>query len=127
NFTFYDSVKKEPPAVLEPAPAKPEPEPHVVPDPPKKAKTPAPEPPPVTSKRENVVNYQVGALRKAADAEKLLDAVKKKGFRAFILSPAPGDPNPLFKVQVGPFSDMTVAKETKQKLESAGYQPILKK
>jgi cell division septation protein DedD len=74
-----------------------------------------------------LLNYQVAALRKSADAEKLLDDVKKKGFRAFILAPASGDANPLFRVQVGPFSDPVEAEQVKKKLESAGYQPILKK
>src|SRR5262245_33611446 len=56
DFTFYDSVKKEPPAVLQSTP------------PPVKE---APPPPP-TLKPENVLNYQIGAVRKSADAEKLL-------------------------------------------------------
>src|SRR5689334_14355104 len=70
NFTFYDSVKKEPPAVLEPAPKIERPS---TPDPPAATKAvPAVEKPaPITSKPENVVNYQVGALRKSADAERL--------------------------------------------------------
>ena len=113
DFTFYDSVKKEPPAVLQPAPAKPEPEPE------KKADS-KPEP-------ANSVNYQIGAVRKSSDAEKLLNAVKKKGFRAFILQPAAGDRNPYFRIQVGPFADLLEAQDAKKKLEGAGYQPILRK
>jgi cell division septation protein DedD len=126
DLTFYDAVKKEQPAVLEPAPEK-------TPDPapPSSAAAEKPKPPepapPVTSKRENVVNYQIGALRKSEDAEKLLSAVKKKGFRAFILTPAADDRTPLFRVQVGPFSDPIDAQKAKKKLEGAGYQPILKK
>jgi cell division septation protein DedD len=125
DFTFYDAVKKEQPAVLEPVPAKPDPP--VVPQAPPKANTKPESPSPVTSKPQNVLNYQIGALRKSADAEKLLDAVKKKGFRAFILAPAPRDPNPYFRVQVGPFADQIEAQDMKKRLESAGYQPILKK
>ena len=53
--------------------------------------------------------------------------VKKKGFRAFILAPASDDANRFFRVQVGPFADIIDAEEAKKKLESAGYQPILKK
>ena len=59
--------------------------------------------------------------------EKLLSEVEKKGLRAFILAPASDDANPLFRVQVGPFANMIDAEEAKKKLESAGYQPILKK
>ncbi len=113
DFTFYDSVKKEEPAALKPAPAKPpDPDPEPV----------SPEPPP-----KNVLNYQIGAVRKSADAEKLLNDLKKKGFRGFILAPAAGDANPFYRIQVGPFADVVEAQEAKKKLESAGYQPILKK
>src|SRR5262245_42797665 len=79
DFTFYDSVKKEEPAAtLQPPPAKLETPPPV--ETAKAGSRPEVPPPPVTSKPENVVNYQVGAVRKSADAEKLLAAVKKKGF-----------------------------------------------
>lgn len=131
DFTFYDSVKKEKTPVLEPPPA-----PAAEPEQASSQKTQAqPErevvlldpPPVVTSKPENSFNYQIGALRKAEDAEKLVAAVKKKGFRAFILAPVSGDPNPFFRVQVGPFSDQIDAERTKKKLEGEGYQPILKK
>jgi len=115
DFTFYEAVKKEAPATLQPAaepPAKVDPKPQ-----------PAPETP---AKLENLVNYQISAVRKSADAEKLLNQLKKKGFRAFILAPSSTDRNPFFRVQVGPFAD-TEATNVKKKLESAGYQPILRK
>ena len=115
DFTFYDSVKKEEPSVLQPPPAKPDPEALL----PERA-APAPEP-------ANVVHYQIGAMRELPDAEKLLNAVKKKGFRAFILQPAADDANPFFRVQVGPFTDLLEAQDVKKKLESEGYQPMLKK
>ncbi len=117
-LTFYESaVDKEKPPALEPPP-KPEPE---APEPPK-----TPEATRASASRD-VVNYQVAALRRAPEAEKVLDSLKKKGFRAFILAPAGGDPNPFFRVQVGPFADMIEAEQAKKKLETAGYQPILKK
>jgi cell division septation protein DedD len=129
NFTFYDSVKKEQPAVLERPAPKADPPALREPAPKANAKPEAkPEPPPrVTSKPENVVNYQIGAIRKSSDAEKLLDELKKKGFRGFILAPSKNDPNPYFRVQVGPFSDPVEAEDVKKRLGSAGYQPILKK
>jgi len=115
DFTFYDSVKKDPPAALQqPAPVE-----HPV-----AKKEPPPEPARVTSKPVNVLNYQIGAVKKSADAEKLLNGVKKKGFRAFILSPSSDD---YYRVQVGPFDNTVEALEAKKKLEQAGYQPILKK
>jgi cell division septation protein DedD len=115
DFTFYDSVKKDPPPVSPQAPPI---------DPPAPKKEPTPEPATVTSKPANVLNYQIGAVKKGPDAEKLLNAVKKKGFRAFILSPSSDD---YYRVQVGPFDNTAEALATKKKLEEAGYQPILKK
>jgi len=110
DLTFFDSVQKTEPSSLEPPPV-PKIEPAAAP--------PAPSP--------NVLNYQIGALRKSSDADKLLGQLKKKGFRAFILAPAADDANPFFRVQVGPFADMIEAEGAKKKLESEGYQPILKK
>jgi cell division septation protein DedD len=148
DFTFYDSVKKGDPATLLPAPTKKEPEvetpaveapkkapPEVEAKPEPKvaaavappAPAPPPEPPPVPAAPSNVVNYQIGLFSNSANADKLLDDVKKKGFRAFILTPSEGEPNPVFRVQVGPFSDVVEAEEAKKKLESEGYKPILKK
>jgi cell division septation protein DedD len=114
EFTFYDSVKKDPPAVLQAAPVE---------QPPAKKELP-PEPAAVTSKPANVLNYQIGAVKKSTDAEKLLNGVKKKGFRAFILAPTSDD---YYRVQVGPFANTIEAQEAKKKLEEAGYQPILKR
>ena len=125
DLTFYESKKDD--STLA-APFKP---------------APAPEPPPVETPKEKpaavaravekpspapamVINWQIGAVRKDADAQKLLDQVRKKGFKAFILAPAEGDPNPYFRVQVGPFSDVIEAQDVKKKLEEAKYS-ILKK
>ena len=125
DLTFYDSVKKEPLAAFERAPASLDPP--VLSQPPAKSD---PEPESVieaSSTSANLVHYQIGAVRKPADAEKLLDELKKKGFRAFILAPSPDDENPFFRVQVGPFSDPIEALEAKNKLEAAGYQAIVKR
>ena len=118
DLTFYDSVKKSEAPFLEPPPPPAQTEP--VGSVPLKADGP-------DRASTNIFNYQIGALRKSADAEKLLSEVEKKGLRAFILAPASDDANPLFRVQVGPFANMIDAEEAKKKLESAGYQPILKK
>ena len=106
ELTFYDAVRKT--------------EPERAPD-------PAPEAPPdVKSKPEESINFQIGAVRKVVDAERLLEQVKKQGFHAFILSPSADDPNPYFRVQVGPVGPAQ-AQETKKNLEAVGYQPILKR
>ena len=119
ELTFYESVKKPELPSLEPPPP-PEIKP-AVPDPPKVDK-PLPLHAPV-----NVVNYQIAALKRSGDAEKLLRKMKKRGFRAFILAPAPDDPTPFFRLLVGPFADMVEAAQAKKDLERAGYRPILKK
>jgi cell division septation protein DedD len=115
ELTFFDSVEKEakPPA-LEPV------QPIARPDP----VTP---PKPVPAAASDTINFQVAAVRKSSDADKLLVAVKKKGFKAFILSPPPREKNPFFRVQVGPFSDAIEAEKARKRLEEAGYRPILKK
>jgi cell division septation protein DedD len=125
DFTFYDSVKKEQPAALQPAVPPADVPPAL--DPPAKADPKTDAAPEGRSKLDYLVNYQIGAVRKQSDAEKLLSQLKKKGFRAFILAPSAGDRNPFFRVQVGPFADPGEAQTMKKKLESAGYQPILKK
>jgi cell division septation protein DedD len=133
DFTFYDSVKKENRLALQPAPApkldaEPAPAPTSIER--VKKKDPAPERKAATAlvtAPANVINYQIGAVRKSTDAQKLLDELKKKGFRGFILAPSDGDQNPFFRVQVGPFKDIVEAETAKKKLESEKYQPILKK
>lgn len=139
DFTFYDSVKKEDRPALQPPPAPkaddaqeapPSPvEPAKKPDPaperefatePSSGSAPAPAP-------ANAVNLQIGAVRKEADAQKLLDDLKKKGFHAFILTPQDGDPQPYYRVQVGPFTDPVEAKEVENKLKSEKYQVLPKK
>jgi cell division septation protein DedD len=140
DFTFYDSVKKGDSAALMPAPAKPVPDPEPLRVEPRKAppvvevKPEAPRaaspahqvsspPPPPT----NALNYQIGYFSKAANAEKLLEEVKKKGFRAFILTPSAGDANPIFRVQVGPYTSVTEGEAARKRLENLGYKVVPKK
>jgi cell division septation protein DedD len=110
ELTFFNSVERERAApALEPPPA---------------ANPPAAPQPPASV---NSINFQIGAIKKSRDADKLLRDVKKKGFKAFILAPAPGETNPFFRVQVGPFSDAIEAENARKSLEAAGYKPILRK
>jgi cell division septation protein DedD len=123
DFTFYESVRRENQAALQPAPAPSPVIPTKKPD-----REPGREPTPgAAAASGNVINYQIGAVRKASDAKKLLDRVKKKGFRAFIVAPVQGDPNPYYRVQVGPFTDLMEAEVAKKKLESEKYQVYSKK
>ena len=75
------------------------------------------EPPPAPV---NTLSIQVAALKKPADAQKQVQELKKKGFRALILAPGPRDNNPLYRVQV------PVPNQLQAELEAAGYKPILK-
>ena len=68
---------------------------------------------------------QVAAVSKQEDAEALVDALKKKQYPAFVAGSASADK--LFRVQVGPFSDIKEAEAMRARLISDGYNPILKK
>jgi DedD protein len=67
---------------------------------------------------------QVAAVSKQEDAEALVESLKGRQYSAFIASPAS---DKLFHVQVGPFADVKQAEDTRAKLVSDGYNPILKK
>ena len=68
---------------------------------------------------------QVAAVSKKEDADSLVDALKKKTYPAFVADPVTTDK--LFRVQVGPFSDVKEAEGTRARLIADGYSPILKK
>ena len=68
---------------------------------------------------------QVAAVSKQEDADALVDALKKKEYPAFVASAAANDK--LFRVQLGPFSDVKDAETMRTKLVADGYSPILKK
>ena len=68
---------------------------------------------------------QVAAVSKQEDADALVDALKKKEYPAFVASAAANDK--LFRVQLGPFSDIKDAEGMRTKLVADGYSPILKK
>jgi DedD protein len=68
---------------------------------------------------------QVAAVSKQDDAEALVDALKKKQYPAFVASNSATDK--LFRVQVGPFTDIKDAEAMRSRLISDGYNPILKK
>jgi len=68
---------------------------------------------------------QVAAVSKQEDADALVDALKKKQYPAFVAPQLPTDK--LFRVQVGPFSDVKDAEAMRTRLIADGYSPILKK
>jgi DedD protein len=68
---------------------------------------------------------QVAAVSKHEDAEALVEALKKKQYPALISNVSPSDK--LYRVQVGPYSDIKDAEVMRTKLVGDGYNPILKK
>jgi cell division septation protein DedD len=66
---------------------------------------------------------QVAAVSKQEDAEILVSALRKKQYPVFIAS-VPGDP--LFHVQVGPFSTQLDAETMRNRLAGDGYNAIVK-
>jgi DedD protein len=126
QMTFYKSVegKDANPQLTPPADAK--------------TDTPAGSPPPssgsATPQVSNGVDpttamptsgyfVQVAAVSKQEDADALVDALKKKDYPAFVAAAN----DKLFRVQLGPFSDIKDAEATRTKLVADGYSPILKK
>jgi DedD protein len=69
---------------------------------------------------------QVAAVSKPEDAEALVDALKKKQYPAFVAA-ANSATDKLFRVQVGPYSDIKDAEAMRSRLINDGYNPILKK
>jgi cell division septation protein DedD len=61
---------------------------------------------------------QVAAVRRA-EAESLVDVLKRKGFPALV---APGPSETLFRVLVGPLKDEDDIARTRQRLEEAGFR-----
>lgn len=68
---------------------------------------------------------QVAAVSKEEDAQALVDALKKKEYPAFVAAQAATDK--LFRVQLGPFTDVKDAEAMRTRLVGDGYSPILKK
>jgi DedD protein len=91
---------------------------------------PAPTPPasapdPTTTLPTTGYFVQVAAVSKQEDADALVDALKKKTYPAFVAAQIATDK--LFRVQVGPFSDIKDAEAMRARLIADGYSPILKK
>jgi len=68
---------------------------------------------------------QVAAVTKQEDADSLVDALKKKQYPAFVATNSANEK--LFRVQIGPFTDIKDAEATRSRLINEGYNPILKK
>jgi DedD protein len=67
---------------------------------------------------------QVAAVSKREDADILVSALQKKQYPVFVANVS-GDP--LFHVQVGPFTDPKDAEAMRSRLSADGYNAIVKK
>jgi len=78
------------------------------------------------SKNASTGSYmvQVAAVSKQEDADILVNALRKKQYPVFVAN-LPSDP--LFHVQVGPFSDPKEAEAMRSRLAGDGYNAIVKK
>jgi cell division septation protein DedD len=90
------------------------------------AQTPAADAPDPTAALPTAGYFvQVAAVSKQDDADSLVGALKKKQYPALVAAPVATDK--LFRVQVGPFSDIKDAEGMRTRLIADGYSPILKK
>ncbi len=67
---------------------------------------------------------QVAAVVRQSDALRLAQALVKKKFPAFVVTP---DTDRFYRVQVGPYRDAQTVKAARQKLEQEGYNSIVKR
>jgi cell division septation protein DedD len=77
---------------------------------------PEPQPQPTSGARPGTWVVQVIATREKPTASTLVTRLTQKGYPAFLVTPAAGAP-PMFKVQVGRFSDRREAEEVARRLE----------
>ncbi|SRR5579871_3809687 len=110
-------VEKAPPTPVEKQPEKPKPAPPPEPAA-KRAETAAP------AASNGPIVLQVSAHGHREDAEPVVALLKRKGFPASIVT-VPSDP--LFHVQVGPYTTLSDAEAAKKALEEQGFKPYLKK
>ncbi len=111
EFTFPKSLEsKQPEAVLTPG--------RVV---------PAPRPPTTAIRSSVPAGYvvQIAALTQPNDADALVSVLRRKKYPVFLVNTSPTDR--FYRVQVGPFSDITDAEKMRSRLARDGYKPILKK
>jgi DedD protein len=122
-MTFYKSVEQKDasPELTPPADAKTEASAASTP-----AQTaPAGGPDPTTTLPTSGYFVQVAAVSKQEDANSLVEALKKKEYPAFVAASVSTDK--LFRVQLGPYSDIKEAEGMRARLIADGYSPILKK
>ena len=91
----------------------------------KPATPPVSSPPATKSPAAGTYMVQVAAVTKQEDADILVAALRRKQYPVFIVANVPGDP--LFHIQVGPFTDPKEAEAMRNRLVSEGYSAFVKK
>ena len=62
-------------------------------------------------------------MRRKAEAQTIVDRLKKKGFPAYVFVPPPGDPRGGFRVRVGSFKSRQEAAAMASRLQKEKYSP----
>lgn len=112
--------------IKETKPAKSKPE---TPKPPTPAVATAPAPtsitPPAASGKKGNYIVQVGAFKKAEEADRLRAALALLGIESAVQVVRIGDSDSFHRVRVGPFNDLERANRTRDKLKQNNYSSIL--
>lgn len=87
------------------------------------AKTPPAAPPTATGEWF----LQIGAYSGRQSADGQVATLKKLNVPAFVLVPAAGSPDRLFRVRVGPYATQTAADGVRVRLEREGFKPRVTK
>jgi cell division septation protein DedD len=70
---------------------------------------------------------QIGAYSTRAVADAQLAKLKQLDVPVFVLVPAAGSPDKLFKVRVGPYADRADAEQASARLQRQGYRPEIRR
>jgi DedD protein len=73
---------------------------------------------------KGAITLQLAALTRESDALALADALQQKKFPSYVVTPAS---DALFRVQVGPYSDVKSAEAAKAALDREGFKAIIKR
>jgi cell division septation protein DedD len=74
-----------------------------------------------------LISLQIAALRSSSDADKLAKTLRAKGYPVFVVNSANDSTDKLIRIQIGPYTSETEAVKVKSRLETDGYQAIVKK
>jgi cell division septation protein DedD len=74
------------------------------------------------------ITVQVAASRNRADADKMVEILKARGYPVFVVTPEYADAKDnLYRVQVGPFRSAEEAETVRAKLVQEGLKPFIRR